>query len=325
MSHAIRIEEHGGPEVMKWTEVEVGEPGAGQLKIRHTAVGVNFIDIYFRSGAYKAPNGLPFTPGSEGAGVVEAVGEGATGFKPGDRIVYQGPLGSYSEVRLVPADRCVKIPSDIDDRTAAAVFLKGVTVYMLLFRVFPVSKGTTLLWHAASGGVGTIACQWASALGATVIGTVGSDEKAELARKHGAAHVINYRKEDFVERVREITGGNGVDVVYDSIGKDTFPGSLDCLKPLGTWVSFGAASGPPPAFPMSLLQQKGSLFATRPTIVHYFAKRTDLDTAAHGLFDILRAGKVKVEIGQEFPLASAVDAHRALESRKTIGATVLTV
>jgi NADPH2:quinone reductase len=324
MPHAIRIEQNGGPDVLKWVEAEVGKPGQGQLRLSQTAVGVNFIDIYFRTGMYKAPNGLPFVPGSEAAGVVDAVGEGVDGFAVGDHVVYQGVLGSYAEVRLVPAERCVKLPEDVDDKTAAAVFLKGVTVHSLLFRTFPVVKGTTLLWHAASGGVGVIACQWASALGATVIGTVGSADKAKLAKKNGAAHVINYREENFVERVKEITQGKGVDVVYDSVGKDTFPGSLDCLRPLGMWVSFGAASGPPPEFPVSMLQQKGSLFATRPTIVHYLSKRPDLETAAHGLFDVLRAGKVKVEIGQEFPLKDAADAHRALESRKTIGSTVLT-
>jgi NADPH2:quinone reductase len=323
MPNAIRIEKHGGPEVMQWVEVDVGKPGPGQLRLKQTSVGVNFIDIYFRSGAYKPPAGFPFTPGSEAAGVVDAVGEGVTGLAVGDRVVYQGPLGSYAEVRLVPADRCVKIPEDIDDKTAAAVFLKGVTVYTLLFRTFPVTRDSTILWHAASGGVGTIACQWASALGATVIGTVGSAEKAKLAKAHGATHVINYREEDFVKRVKEITNGKGVDVAYDSIGKDTFPGSLDCLRPLGMWVSFGAASGPPPEFPVSILQQKGSLFATRPTIVHYLAARTDLEKAAHGLFDVLRAKKVKVEIGQEFPLKAAADAHVALESRKTTGSTVL--
>jgi NADPH2:quinone reductase len=323
MPKAIRVEQYGGPEVLKWSDVDVGKPGANQLRLRQTAIGVNFIDIYFRTGMYKAPEGLPFTPGSEGTGVVEEVGEGVTGFAAGDRVVYQGGLGSYAEARLVPAERCVKLPEDIDDKTAAAVFLKGVTVHSLLFRTFPVTKGTTLLWHAASGGVGVIASQWASALGATVIGTVGSAEKAALAKKNGVAHVINYREENFAERVKEITGGKGVDVVYDAVGKDTFPGSLDSLRPLGMWVSFGAASGPPPEFPVSLLQQKGSLFATRPTIVHYLAKRPDLETAAHGLFDVLRAKKVKVEIGQEFPLSAAAEAQKALESRKTTGSTVL--
>jgi NADPH2:quinone reductase len=323
MAKAIRFHETGTPEVLKLEDVEVGDPGPGQARVRHTYVAVNFIDIYFRTGMYKAPEGLPFTPGSEGAGVVEEVGEGVDGFSVGERVVYQGVLGSYAESRLVPAERCVRLPEDIDDKTAAAVFLKGVTVHSLLFRTFPVAKGTTLLWHAASGGVGVIACQWASALGATVIGTVGSAEKAALAKKNGAAHVINYRQENFVERVKEITGGKGVDVVYDSVGKDTFPGSLDCLRPLGMWVSFGAASGPPPEFTASLLQQKGSLFATRPTIVHYLSKRPELETAAHGLFDVLRAKKVAVEIGQEFPLGAAAEAHKALESRTTTGSTVL--
>ena len=323
MPHAIRIDQNGGPEVLKWVEIDVEKPAPGQIRLKQTAVGVNFLDIYFRSGAYPAPNGLPFIPGSEAVGVVDAVGEGVTGIAVGERVVYQGPLGAYAEVRLLPAERCVKLPDDIDDKTAAAVFLKGVTVHSLLLRVFPVKDDSVILWHAASGGVGTLACQWAASLGATVIGTVGSAEKTELARKNGATHVINYREENFVERVKEITSGKGVDVAYDSVGKDTFPGSLDCLKPLGTWVSFGAASGPPPEFPVSMLQQKGSLFATRPTIVHYLAKRADLDAAANGLFDVLRSKKVKVEIGQEFSLKAAADAHRALESRKTIGPTIL--
>jgi NADPH:quinone reductase len=323
MPRAIRIDQNGGPEVLKWVEVEVGKPGPGQLRLKQTTVGVNFIDIYFRSGLYKPPGGLPFIPGSEAAGVVDAVGEGVSGFAEGDRAVYQGPLGSYAELRLVPADRCIRLPEDIDDKTAAAVFLKGVTVHSLLFRTFPVTKDSVILWHAASGGVGVIASQWASALGATVIGTVGSAEKAEIARKNGVAHVINYREEDFVARVKEITGGEGVDVAYDSVGKDTFPGSLDCLRPLGMWVSFGNASGPPPEFPIALLQQKGSLFATRPTVLHYVAKRPDLEAAAHALFDAIRAKKVKIEIGQEFALMDASDAQRALESRKTVGSTVL--
>lgn len=323
MPNAISVSQNGGPDVLKWGETDVGDPGEGQLRLRQTVVGVNFLDIYFRSGLYPAPAGFPFIPGSEAAGVVEAVGDGIAGIAVGDRVVYQGPMGAYAEARLVPADRCVKLPDDIDDKTAAAVFLKGVTVFMLLYRVFPVTKDTVLLWHAASGGVGTIACQWAASLGATVIGTVGSAEKAELAKKNGATHVINYREEDFVERVKEITDGQGVDVAYDSIGKDTFPGSLDCLKPMGMWVSFGAASGPPPEFPIGILQQKGSLFATRPTIVHHLAKRADLDAAAKALFDVIRSNKVKVEIGQEFALKDAADAHRALESRKTIGSTVL--
>lgn len=323
MPNVIQIKQHGGPEVLDWVATDVGEPAKGQLRLKQTAVGVNFIDIYFRSGLYPPPGGLPFVPGSEAAGVVEAIGEGVEGFAEGDRIVYQGPLGAYAESRLVPADRCIKLPDDIDDKTAAAVFLKGVTVYCLLRRTYPVTKDSVILWHAASGGVGVIASQWAASLGATVIGTVGSAEKAELARKNGVTHVINYREEDFVERVKEITNGEGVDVAYDSVGKDTFPGSLDCLKPLGMWVSFGNASGPPPEFPIGLLQQKGSLFATRPTIMHYLAKRPDYEAAADGLFDVLRTKKVMVEIGQEFALKDAADAQRALESRKTIGSTIL--
>jgi NADPH2:quinone reductase len=323
MPHAIRIDQNGGPEVLKWVDVGVGKPGQGQLRLKQKAVGVNFIDIYFRSGLYSPPGGLPFIPGSEAAGVVEAVGEGVSGFAEGDRAVYQGPLGSYAETRLVPAERCIRLPKDIDDKTAAAIFLKGVTVHTLLFRTYPVTKNSVILWHAASGGVGVIASQWASALGATVIGTVGSEEKAELARKNGVTHVINYREEDFVARVKEITSGEGVDVAYDSVGKDTFPGSLDCLKPLGMWVSFGNASGPPPEFPIGLLQQKGSLFATRPTILHYLAKRPDLEVAANDLFDVIKAKKVAVEIGQEFALKDAPEAQRALESRKTIGSTIL--
>jgi NADPH2:quinone reductase len=289
--------------------------------IRQTAIGVNFLDVYHRIGLY--PLALPLIPGSEGAGVVEAVGSGVTGFRIGDRVVYQGVIGGYSEVRLVPAERLVRLPDGIDDRTAAAVFLKGVTAYYLLERTFRVGKGHVILFHAAAGGVGTIACQWASALGATVIGTVGSDEKMAIARDNGCAHVINYRKEDFVERVRAITNGRGVDVVYDSVGKDTFPGSLDCLSRLGLWVSFGQSSGLPPPFTTSLLQQKGSLFATRPTTVHYLAARADLEAAAAGLFEALAAGIVKAAIGREFPLKAAADAHRALESRETTGATIL--
>ena len=323
MPHAIQIKQHGGPEELHWIEVDVGKPDSGQLRLKQTAIGVNFIDVYFRSGLYKPPGGLPFVPGSEAAGVVDAVGDGVSGFSEGDRVVYQGPLGSYAESRLVPAERCVKLSEDIDEKTAAAVFLKGVTVHSLIFRTFPVTKDSVILWHAASGGVGVIASQWASALGATVIGTVGSAEKAELARKNGVTHVINYREEDFVARVKEITGGEGVDVAYDSVGKDTFPGSLDCLKPLGMWVSFGNASGPVPEFPVALLQQKGSLFATRPTVLHYLAKRPDLEAAAQELFDALRTNKVKVEIGQEFALESAADAHYALESRRTTGSTIL--
>jgi len=323
MPHAIQIAEIGGPEVLKWVDVEAGTPGPGQIRIKQKAIGLNFIDVYFRKGVYPPPGGFPFVPGGEGAGVVDAVGDGVKDFKAGVRVVYQVAGGGYAETRLLDAARAILLPPEIDFKTAAAVFLKGLTVGCLLRRTFRVEPGHTILFHAAAGGVGTLATQWASALGATVIGTVGSDEKAKAVAKNGCTHVINYRKEDFVARVKEITGGKGVDVVYDSVGKDTFPGSLDCLKPMGLWAVFGQSSGMPPEFPINLLQQKGSLFATRMTVLTYLAKRPDLEAAAHDLFDVIRAGKVKVEIGQEFPLSKAAEAHKALESRKTMGATVL--
>lgn len=323
MTHAIRVEKQGGPEVMEWVEVDVGDPGPGEVRLRHTAIGVNFVDVYFRKGVYQPPGGLPFIPGAEAAGVIEAVGEGVTGLKPGDRVVYQGSTGAYSEARLMAVERLVKFPDDLDPQIAAASFLKGVTAQMLLHRTFPVGKGNVILWHAAAGGVGSIACQWAHALGATVIGTVGSDDKVKLAKANHCDHVINYRTEDFVARVREITGGEGVDVAYDSVGKDTFPGSLDCLKPLGMWVSFGQSSGLPPPFTTSLLQQKGALFATRPTTGVYFAKRSDLEAAAAELFEALRNGTVRVAVNLELPLQKAAEAHRALEERRTVGSTVL--
>jgi NADPH2:quinone reductase len=323
MIHAIRVDRTGGPEVMQWVEVQVGAPGKGEVRLKHTAIGVNFVDIYYRSGIYQPPGGFPFVVGAEGAGVVEAVGDGVTILKPGDRVVYQGSTGSYAEERLMPAVKLVKLPDDLDDEVAVAAFLKGLTAQCLLRRTFPVGKGHVVLFHAAAGGVGSLACQWAAALGATVIGTVGSDDKIDLARANRCAHVINYRREDFVKRVREITGGAGVDVVYDSVGKDTFPGSLDCLKPMGMWVSFGQSSGLPPPFPISLLQQKGSLFATRPTIAVYLAKRADLETSAAELFEALRSGIVKVAVNLELPLKDAAKAHRAIEARETVGATVL--
>ena len=321
MPHAIRIANVGGPEVLEWVEVPTPEPQEGEALVRHTAIGVNFIDTYQRSGLYKVQ--LPFTLGNEGAGVVEAVGPGVTEVKVGDRVVYEGALGSYAEVRTVPAKRLNRIPDGIDDKTAAASCLKGLTAYYLLRRTFRVEPGHTILFHAAAGGVGQIACQWAKALGATVIGTVGSDEKVALARNNGCDHVINYRSEDFVARVKEITGGKGVDVAYDAVGKDTFPGSLDCLRRLGMWVSFGQSSGPPPAFPVLLLLEKGSIYVTRPTTAHYLAERSDLEAGAAELFKVLADGTVKVAIGQEFALKDAADAHRALEGRKTTGATVL--
>jgi NADPH2:quinone reductase len=261
--------------------------------------------------------------GNEGVGVVEAVGSGVTVVKPGDRVAYQGVVGAYADVRTVPAEKLVVVPKGVDDRTAAAAYLKGLTAYYLLHRTFKVSKGHTILWHAAAGGVGQIGCQWAKALGATVIGTVGSDDKRERASTNGCDHVINYRSEDYVARVKEITGGVGVDVAYDSVGADTFPATLDCIRPIGTWVTFGNASGPVPAFPPLLLMQKGSLFATRPTTGHYLAKRSDLEAAAAALFAVIADGTVKVAIGQTFALSDAVAAHQALEARKTTGATVL--
>jgi NADPH2:quinone reductase len=317
----IRIERHGGPEVLQWVEVPIGAPGPGEARVRQTAVGLNFVDIYQRSGLY--PGTLPLILGGEGAGVVESVGPGVTDVRSGDRVVYTGANGAYAEERLVPVDRLVKLPDGIDERTAAASFLKGTTVQYLLHRTFKVAPGNTILLHAAAGGVGLIAGQWAKALGATVIGTVGSDEKREIAMKNGCDHVINYRSEDWVARVRELTAGAGVDVVYDSVGKDTFPGSLDCLKPLGMFVSFGNSSGLVPPLEMRTLQQKGSLFATRPTSVHYLARRADLVAAANALFAVLTDGTVKVEIGQTFALKDAAEAHRALESRRTVGATIL--
>ena len=321
MPHVIRIERTGGPEVMEWVEVPMPAPGPGEALMRQTAVGVNFIDTYERSGLYQLP--LPAVMGSEGAGVVDAVGSGVTSVKVGDHVVYQNVKGAYAETRTVPADRLVHIPKGIDDKTAAAAFLKGLTAYYLLRRTFKVEKGHTILFHAAAGGVGQIACQWARSLGATVIGTVGSDDKVALAKANGCHHVINYVSGNFVEEVKAITGGAGVDVVYDAVGKDTFPASLDCLKPLGMWVSFGQSSGVPPPFPILLLLQKGSIYATRPTIAHYLAKRADLEAAAAELFAVIADGRVKVQIGQTFPLKDAAAAHRALESRKTVGATVL--
>ncbi|MBO6756656.1 MAG: quinone oxidoreductase [Roseibium sp.] len=323
MVQAIRVHETGGPEVLSWEKVEVGEPAEGEARIRHTAIGLNFIDTYFRSGLYPAPNGTPFIPGNEGAGIVETVGAGVTHIGPGDRVAYAGPLGAYAQERLVPAERLVKIPAGIEDKTAAAMMLKGMTAQYLLRQTYDVRPETVLLFHAAAGGVGLIAGQWAAHLGATVIGTVGSDEKAELAKAHGYTHVINYRTENFVDRVREITGGAGCDVVYDSVGKDTYPGSLDCLKPRGLWASFGQASGPITDFNLGLLAQKGSLYATRPTLFSYIASRADLDRSAGDLFDVVQSGAVKIDINQEYRLADARQAHEDLEGRKTTGATVL--
>jgi len=317
----MRIYEHGGPENLKWEEVEVGNPGPGQVRVRNTAVGLNFIDTYQRSGLY--PMAMPFTPGSEGAGVVEAVGPRVKDLKVGDRVAYSGPVGAYAEVLLRPADRLVKIPAGVDDKVAAAMMLKGLTAQYLLRRTYRVKKGDTILTHAAAGGVGLILCQWAKALGATVIGTVGSEDKAALAKKAGCKHVIVLSKENFVERVKAITKGKGVPVVYDGVGKDTFMGSLDCLSPLGMMVSFGNASGAVAPFSAGLLAQKGSLFLTRPTLNTYAASREDLVKMARDLFSVVKSGKVKISINQTYPLAEAAQAHRDLESRKTTGSTVL--
>ena len=321
MTKAVRFHKTGGPEVLQLEEVQVGEPGQGQARIRHTAIGVNFIDTYQRSGLY--PMQLPQTAGNEGAGVVEAVGPGVTLVKPGDRVAYTGQVGSYSGQRLLQADRLVKIPEGISDEQAASMMLKGMTVQYLIHRTYPVKAGDTVLWHAAAGGVGLIACQWLKALGATVIGTVGSDEKAKLAKAHGADHVINYSTENFVERVKAITGGKGVPVVYDSVGKSTWEGSLDCLRPLGMWVSFGNASGPVPPLNTGILAQKGSLFLTRPTLMTYTASRADLETTSRSLFDIVKSGKVKIEITARYKLADAAQCHRDLEGRKTTGSVIL--
>jgi len=322
MPKAIRFHKPGGPEVLVWEDVEVRDPGAGEVRVRHHAVGVNYIDIYHRSGLYKVP--LPSAIGMEGAGVVEAVGAGVTDIKEGDRVAYAAPpIGSYSESRLAPADRLVSLPDGIPFETAAGMMLKGMTVQYLIKRTFKVQPGMKVLLHAAAGGVGLIACQWLKSIGVTVIGTVGSDAKAALAKAHGCAHTIVYTRENFVERVKEITGGKGVPVVYDAVGKDVFVGSLDCLAPLGMYVNFGNASGPVPQFDPLLLSQKGSLFMTRPTLVHYTAKREDLLAAATDLFEVVKSGNVKIEIAQRYPLKDAAQAHRDLESRKTTGSAVL--
>jgi NADPH2:quinone reductase len=322
VTKAIRFHKTGGPEVLVWEDVEVGEPGPGQVRIRNHAVGLNYLDTYYRSGLY--PLQLPVGCGSEGAGVVEAVGPGVTDLKAGDRVAYaSAPIGSYAEARLYPADRTVKVPEKVSFETAAAMMLKGMTVEYLIRRTFKVQPGMTVLWHAASGGVGLIACQWLKALGVKVIGTVGSDAKAELAKAHGAEHTIVYTRENFVERVKEVTGGKGVPVVYDSVGKLTFAGSLDCLQPFGMMVSFGNSSGPVDPVPPTLLAQKGSLFLTRPTLVTYTARREDLLASANALFEVVGSGKVKIEIEQRYPLKDAAQAHRDLEARKTTGSTIL--
>jgi NADPH2:quinone reductase len=324
MAHAIRFAKTGGPEVLEWQEVAVGKPGPGQVRIRHTAVGLNYIDTYHRSGLYPLP--LPSGLGSEAAGIVEEVGPGVDGLKPGDRVAYAGgPLGAYSEERIMPADRLVPIPAGITDQQAAAMMLKGMTAWYLIRRTHPVQRGETILIHAAAGGVGLIVCQWAKHLGATVIGTVGSDEKAELVKKNGCDHPIVYRREDFVAKVAELTAGRKLPVVYDSVGKDTFYKSLDCLAPLGLMVSFGQSSGAIGPVDIGILAAKGSLFLTRPTLNTYTAAREDLLTAARELFAVVESGAVKITINQTYPLREAARAHRDLEGRRTTGQTVLTV
>ena len=322
MTKAVRYQKTGGPEVLQMDEVDVGDPGQGQVRVRHTAIGVNFIDTYQRSGLY--PMQLPQTAGNEGAGVVEAVGPGVTTLRKGDRIAYTGVVGSYCAERLLPADRLVKVPEGISDEQAACMMLKGMTVQYLIHRTYAVKAGETVLWHAAAGGVGQIACQWLKALGATVIGTVGSADKAKLALARGAAHVIDYSKENFVERVKEITGGRKVPVVYDSVGKSTWEGSLDCLQPLGLWVIFGNASGPVPPLNTQVLAQKGSLFMTRPTLQTYIASRADLEARSASLFDAVKSGKVKIGVSARYKLADAAQCHRDLEGRKTTGSVILT-
>ncbi|HEU0284872.1 MAG TPA: quinone oxidoreductase [Sphingomicrobium sp.] len=323
MVHAVRVHEAGGPDVLQWEEVDVGEPGPGQALLRQTAVGLNYIDVYHRTGLYPQP--LPFTPGTEAAGVVEAVGDGVTGLSIGDRVAYAGPIGSYAEARLIDADRLVKLPDYVPDELAAAMMLQGMTARMLLRAVYEVKPGDTILVHAAAGGVGLILCQWANALGATVIGTVSTDEKAAVARSHGCHHPIVYTRQDFVAETGRLTNGAKLRVVYDSVGKDTFLKSLDCLRPRGLMVSYGNASGPPDPIAPALLAQKGSLFLTRPTLFSYIAMREELEQSAEELFDMVRSGKVKIEIGQRFALKDAAEAHRKLEARKTTGSTVFAV
>lgn len=324
-TNAIRIHAYGDPSVLRWESVELPPPGPGEAQIRQRAVGLNFIDIYHRTGLYAVP-GLPSGIGLEGAGVVEAIGPEVSEVVPGDRVAYAGgPIGAYAQARNLPAHRLVRLPDAISDQQAAAMMLQGMTAEYLLRRVYRVKAGDTILIHAAAGGVGLIVCQWAHHLGATVIGTVGSPEKADLARAHGCSFPILYREEDFRQRVREITGGAGVPVVYDSVGKDTFEKSLDCLCPRGLMVSFGQSSGKVPPLDLGTLSAKGSLFVTRPTLMTYSASREDLLGSASALFDVVTSGAVRIEVNQSFPLADAPRAHRALEERRTTGSTVLTV
>jgi NADPH:quinone reductase len=321
VSKAIQFRASGGPEVLELVDVPAGKPGPGQALLRHTAIGVNFVDIYQRSGLY--PVLLPAIAGQEGAGVIEAIGPDVRDLKPGDRVAYTSLPGSYCERRLIPADRLVKLPDGISDIQAAAMMLKGLTVHYLIFSTYAVKKGDWVLWHAAAGGVGLIAVQWLRALGVTTIGTAGSDEKCALAQRRGATHAINYSRENFVERVGALTGGQKVPVVYDSVGKSTWDGSLDCLKPRGLMVSFGNASGPVPPVQLGMLATKGSLYVTRPTLATYIATREELHTRARALFDVVKNGQITIEVHRTYPLAEAAQAHRDLESRKTTGSVVL--
>ena len=322
MTHAVRIHSNGGPEVLQWEKVEVPEPNAGVVVVRQIAAGLNFIDVYFRTGLYKVP-AFPSAIGNEGAGVVEAVGDGVTEVAVGDRVAYCMSLGSYTQRRLIPAKQLVKIPKGISEQQAAAVMLKGCTVQYLIRQTYPVQKGETVLFHAAAGGCGLIACQWLKHLGVRVIGTVGTAEKAELAKSHGCDHPIVYTEDNFVDRVKELTDGRGVPVVYDSVGKDTFNDSLECLQPRGLMVSFGNASGAVEPFAPALLAAKGSLFLTRPTLATYTATRADLEKTTADLFGVLSSGAVTVEVNQTYPLENAAQAHRDLEARKTTGSTIL--
>ena len=322
MTHAVRIHQTGGPEALVYEEIPLGEPGAGEVRLRQTAIGLNFIDTYHRSGLYPVPE-LPAVLGREASGTVEAVGPGVTEFKPGDRVAYALSAGAYAAERLIKASEVVRLPDSIDARRAAAMMLKGLTAHYLLRRTYPVKAGDTILVHAAAGGVGSILCQWATWLGATVIGTVGTEEKAELARANGCEHPIVYKNGSFMDKVKTITNGKGVPVVYDSVGRETFDESLDCLAPLGLMVSYGNASGPVDPFAIGKLAAKGSLFLTRPTLATYIARREDLVRAAGDLFDVVAEGAVRVEVRQTYPLAEAERAHRDLEARKTTGSTVL--
>jgi NADPH2:quinone reductase len=322
MSKAVRIHAHGGADAMRLEDVEVGDPGPGQVRLRQTAIGLNFIDVYYRTGLYPVPT-MPATLGVEAAGVVEAIGDGVTELKIGDRVAYAAQIGAYAEKRLIPADRLVKIPNGISDEQAAAMMLQGMTAQYLIRRTYPVKKGDTILVQAAAGGVGLILCQWAKHLGATVIGTVGSEEKAALVQAHGCDHPVVYTREDFRHRVKEITKGEGVPVVYDSVGKDTFDRSLECLSPLGMMALFGQSSGKVPPFDLGQLAAKGSLFITRPTLNTYVARRADLIASANELFDVVKSGAVKIEVRQTYKLADVQKAHQDLEARKTTGSTVI--